>query len=557
MMRAGGVRLSVQRLVRGGSGTQAGGRWLLAIPRGVLRGLRSPRRAFLVVAVLVFVVVAAGAPGRQPAEVGATSTIGVENSWIRVQNIGSADATVEVQYFDESGVVVGRDVCPTEGVCPALRPGEGWTFFQKDNPSLPVGFRGSAVITSDQPLVAILAKDVIRDGKFFLIAGDTLTVGAGSHRLYLPLISNQDGPLSDWNGSFAIQNMSPSVTACVTITYLSNYTDTEVHWDPYNPNLEAVTRLPGCPNGGRPLPPRGSIFRDPDTMGVPPGFTGSVRIDLHTNGDGAPPSRQFISATAETWNKLFNPFSSYRALDEGELGKTVVLPLVDRQVGPDDQWSTYFQLVNKDPEEPAEVSLRFEGWDLGQDPPQFVVKTNTIPVKSARMCFQNSDTYANCLAPGDRLPRRFVGTARLTSTQPIGVVVNRSSDRVDVFTSYRGVRPEDGATRVLLPVLNKNYGPVADRRGWNSWFRVLVADGGAANVEVRYFGRNIPGGEVAYSQQVFREFTVFQDQESVLPDGFAGSAILTSDRPIVALANLSTDVFTGDTDFIYNAISLP
>lgn len=509
------------------------------------------------VAVLLLSAIAVGGPGRQPAEVRAAFTFGVENSWIRVQNIGNGNANIEVDYYDESGRLAGQDVCPTAGVCPALVPGEGWTFFQKDNPSLPAGFRGSAVITSDQPLVAILAKDVIRDGQFFLIAGDTLSLGTGSQRLYLPLVSNQDGPLADWNGRFVIQNMSPSVTACVTITYLSNYTDTEVYWDPYDPNAAGVTRLSGCPMGGRPLPPHGSIFRDPETMGVPAHFTGSVRIDLHTNAQGVPPSRQFISASAETWNRLFNPFSSYRALDESELGNTVVLPLMDREVGPDDQWSTYFQIENKDPDVPANVTLRFEGWDLGQDPPQYVVKTNMILVKSARMCFQNSDTFANCLAPGDRLPRQFVGTARLTSTQPIGVVVNRSSDRVDVFTSYRGVRPEDGATKVLMPVLNKNFGPVGDRRGWNSWFRVLVADGGAATVEVRYFGRNIPGGEVAYGRKIFREFTVFQDQEAILPDGFAGSAILTSDRPIVALANLTTDVFVGDTDLLYNAISLP
>ena len=227
------------------------------------------------VAVLLLSAMAAGGPGRPPAEVRAAFTFGVENSWIRVQNIGTANANIEVDYYDENGRLAGRDVCPTAGVCPALVPGEGWTFFQGQSPSLPPGFRGSAVITSDQPLVAILAKDVIRDGQFFLIAGDTLSLGAGSQRLYIPLVSNQDGPLADWNGRFVIQNMSPTVTACVTITYLSNYTDTEVYWDPYNPKAAGVTRLSGCPMGGRPLPPHGSIFRDPETMGVPARFTGS------------------------------------------------------------------------------------------------------------------------------------------------------------------------------------------------------------------------------------------------------------------------------------------
>lgn len=526
---------------------------LATATRTLVRGLHRPWKVYVGVAVLFLVLLSAGGNPR-PAE--AAYTFGIENSWVRVQNIGQEYASVQVDYYDENGVFAGRDICPTPGVCPALAPGSGWTFFTRDNLSLPTGFKGSAVITTDQPIAAILAKDVFR-AEAFLIAGDSVTVGAGSHRLYLPLVSNQDGPFKDWNGRFVIQNLSDTTTACVTITYLSNYTDSEVHWDPYRPTDSSAARQPGCPQGGRSLPPRGSIFRDPETMGVGQSFTGSVRIDLHTNAQGVPASRQFVAASAETWNRLYNPFSSYRGLDESELDTTILLPLVDREVGPQNQWSTYFQVENKEPSRPADVTLRFEGWDLGKPVPEFVVKQNTLRIVGARMCFQNRDDFANCLAPGDRLPRNFVGTARLTSTQPIGVVVNRSSNLIDVFTSYRGLRPADSANKVLLPVLNKNYGPYAGRNGWNSWFRVLVADGGQANVTVRYYGLDLPGGSISYTKTVFREFTVFQYQEPFLPNGFAGTAVLESNRPIVALANLTTDVFVGDTDLLYNGIPLP
>ena len=43
---------------------------------------------------------------------------------------------------------------------------------------------------------------------------------------------------------------------------------------------------------------------------------------------------------------------------------------------------------------------------------------------------------------------------------------------------------------------------------------------------------------------------------NVIGNGFAGTAILESDRPIVAIADVYTDVFTGDDDFVYNAIPL-
>ncbi len=105
-------------------------------------------------------------------------------------------------------------------------------------------------------------------------------------------------------------------------------------------------------------------------------------------------------------------------------------------------------------------------------------------------------------------------------------------------------------------MLNKNYGPVPGAAaGWNSWFRVMVADGGTAMVTVTYYGLDLPDGSVSYTVPVDREFTVFQFNEN-LPDGFAGTAIISADKPIVALANLYTDVFQGDTDLLYNGIAL-
>ncbi len=484
----------------------------------------------------------------------ASFTFGTENSWIRVQNIGAVAANVTVTYYNEGGSQAGQDGCPTTA-CAAIGPGQGWTFFQEGNPQLPAGYKGSAVVESDQPIVALQAKDVRRNGAF-MVDGNTTTILAGSSKMSLPLIANRDGPQNDWNGRFALQNLSDTVTACVTLTYLSNNTDGEIAWDPYKLGDSTGPKQQGCPNGGRPIPPHGTLFRDPDTFGLPANFTGSVRIETSKNSQNVPAEQQLLTATADTWNSIYNPFASYRAIDNIEMSTTVLLPLVDRQVGPFNGFSTRFQIENKDPSKPAQVTIRFEGYDLDNNL-AFVAKQNTLTVKGARLCFQDRDDYANCLVPGDALPHNFVGTARLTSTQPIGVITSRATRYADTFTNYRAFRPEDGSTKVLLPVLNKNYGPYNGHAGWNSWFRVLVADGGEANVRIRYIGLDLPGGEVSYTMHAQREFTVFQPQEDILPNGFAGTAILESDRPIVALGNLSTDVFTGDTDLLYNGVPLP
>ena len=512
----------------------------------------------LLIGISVLFVLLLASRGEDAVRATGTYSFGVENSWIRIQNIGDADATVDLDYYDEKGKLAGKDTCPSP-TCPPMYPGSGWTFFQGENATLPAGFAGSSIISTDQPVVAVLAKDVRRGSKFS-IAGDTLVGGLGSHRMYLPVTGKYDGPNSDWSGRFVIQNMSDTVTACVTITYLSNYTDSEVAWDPYKPPTSGSPSEPlaGCPNGGMPLEPRGSIFRYPENMVVHDKFTGSVRIDLHTNGKGQTREQQFITATADSWNLNIASFGSYRGFDENELGKEIVLPLVDRQVGPSNSYSTRFFIANKDPAKPATITLRFDGYDLSSSEPwKVITKTNTFTIKGGRMCFQDLDNDANCLASGDKLPFNFVGTARLSSTEPIAVIVDRDTWLYETFTNYRGIRPQDAASRVLLPVLNKNYGALSDwDRGWNSWFRVMVADGGKARVTVTYYGFDLPGGSHSYTVEVDREFTVFQFNEWFLPDGFAGTAIIESDRPIVALANIYTDSFHGDPDVLYNGVSL-
>ena len=519
-------------------------------------------RLILGLATLLYFSFSTGSEPPAATAVGGTNvagsyTFGTENSWIRIQNIGDADANIQLTYYDEQGRAVTGDGCPSPS-CPTMYPGSGWTFFQQYHPGLPLGFQGSAVVTTDQPIVALMAKDVWRDGRFS-IAGDTMTPGPGSHRMYLPVTSKRDGANAEWNGRFVIQNLSETVTACVTITYLGNFADDEVAWEPYKPPSGGRPSNPvaGCPNGGMPLAPRGSIFRHPDSMPVPSAFTGSVRVDLHKNGQGLGPERQFISATADTWNANTSSFSSYRGFDEGELNKEIVLPLIDREVGPRNSYSTRFQIMNRSPSRPAQVTLSIEGYDLSSGEPVYVAKSNTLTIRASRMCYQDRDDENNCLAAGDRLPFNFVGTVRLTSTEPIAAVVLRGTWFNDTFTDYRAIRPQDGARRILLPVLNKHYGAVPRvGNGWGSWFRVMVADGGWANVKVTYYGIDLPGGSVSYTLLVNREFTSFQYAEWLLPAGFAGTAIIESDRPVVALANLFNDLLPGDPDLLYNGISL-
>lgn len=471
--------------------------------------------------------------------------VGTENSWIRVQNMGSQAATVEVQYVNENGTVI------TSETSWPLAPGEGWTFNQAASPNVPKGFLGSAVLISDQPMAVLMAKDSDRGGGWYQAAGETIALNAGSGKLYLPLVTNRDGMFQDWNARFTVLN-SGETTACATLIYTSNVTDSEVHWDPYRPSDSGADRLPGCPNGGMPIPPGGSIFRSWFTMGVGPGFTGSVRIELHKNDRGVAPAQQLVAATADIWNTNTRHFASYRGLTSDEMGTDLVLPLIEREAN--GEWSTDFEIMNSDPSQPATITLDISGWDGSQNPPQFITKHSTFTVQASRMCFQNSDWF-NCLAPGDTLPRNFFdGTARLKSNKPVGVIISRSSNRSEAYVNFRAIRADQAARKYYLPLVDKNALGVFNRTGWHSWVRIITADGGAANITVRYFGGGLPDGQTSYGLSIYRSATIIQPWDNALPASFIGSAVIESDRPIAVIVDVVAGSFPGDPDIMYNGV---
>ena len=470
-----------------------------------------------------------------------------ENSWIRIQNVGGADATIDIKYLSETGQVVAEQTCPAWGVCPYIAPGAGYTFSVRNNPSLPGGFQGSAIITSDQPIAVLLAKDVDGNGGAYQTGGDTVAVNAGSGRLYLPLVVNRDGVAQNWDSRFAIENMG-GTTACAVLVYTGNGTDSEVYRDPV-PSAQAQA---GCSKGGIAIPAGGTLFRSVLTMGVGPSFTGSVRVELVQNDQGTDPSQQYVAATTDVFSTNSHHLSSYSGLTSADMGTSLVLPLIERTA--DGQWSTDFEIMNSDPTKPANVSIRIDGWDANN---QFVSKTTSFGLRASRQCFQDSD-WANCLASGDTLPQGFHdGTAWVTSDQPVGVIVSRSSNQSDDYVSYRGLRTDAAGQQVYLPLVNKNSATGNDRTGWNSWVRVMVVDGGGANLHIRYIDPSLPGGEVAYDTSMYRTATFIQGWEQGLPDGFAGSMIIESDRPIVALGDDTVGPFGGDPDLMYEGVTAP
>jgi len=467
-----------------------------------------------------------------------SSRLGEENSWVRVQNLGGAPATVDVTFYDPAGKAIATDRCPGSG-CAAIPPGSGWSFFQQGFEDLPTGYRGSAYLTVDQPFVAILARDVF-DGNRFRIGGDTLRHAGNTDRQYLPLVQNMDTYVS----RISIENTSEDRAACVAISYYGTGSSAAAVVDPPG-------STPGCPSGGHLLAPRATLLRDETNLPVPLGFDGSAVVSTRPTGSGVAATDQQIAATVDTRERRGPGLATYRALDGSELSRVIALPLADRNASEGQTtWSTRFRIVSERPELPNEVSLLFEGVDgAGAD----VEVEHTITVRGSRTCDQRRTGDSACLPAGESLPATFFGTVRIQSVEPVAVVAQRISAN-GPLADYRGFTAEEAARQVVLPVLNKNFGPFGDARGWNSWFRVFTFDGSQAHVRVIYYSKEFPNGLVDSPVTVDRQRTFRQWEHRRLPDGWVGSAIIISDRPIVAVANLESDVFAGDPVMLYNGI---
>ncbi|TAJ19892.1 MAG: hypothetical protein EPO65_05390 [Dehalococcoidia bacterium] len=498
------------------------------------------RRALAALVLVVAVGVAALAPDHGVAQ---QARLAEENSWLRVQNVGTQPATLDLTFYNRDGSQAAKDGCPKAGVCDAISPGSGRSFFQQTLDALPKGYRGSGYLVGDQPFVAMLARDLIRPDGTLQLGGDSLRLGAGTDRHFLPWVANTSALVS----RITIENTSKDTPACVQIQYFASGGLSATAVDPSGTQGS-------CPSGGEFLAPRASMVRDETSMNAPFGFDGAAIVRTQQTSGGVAASVQQISVAVDTRDRVRAGLSTYRALSSDETSRVVLLPMIDRnteEAGA--SYTTRFRIFSATPGAPNEVTLRFEGRDGagGQ-----VSIESKVTVFGSMTCDQSQATTLGCL-PADRaLPATFTGSVRIQAVEPITVVVQRLSTSGSL-SDYRGFTPGEASRQVVLPVINKNYGPFGGRNGWNSSFRVASFDGSTTYAYIVYYSKQFPRGLFPDSPVPVEGSRTFRPtDERKLPDNWVGSVVIVSDRPVVVVADLRSDVFEGDPEMLYNGVSL-
>ncbi|MEX2373486.1 MAG: hypothetical protein WD800_06745, partial [Dehalococcoidia bacterium] len=258
------------------------------------------RRPRLAAAVILAFALSAFAFGGTPAA-SQVADLGDENSWIRIQNVGTEAAAVELDFYDNAGNLVATDACPSSGNCDALPSGFGRTFFQQTLTSLPNGYRGSAYVTADQPFTALLSRDVLRTDGEFQIAGDALRLGPGASRHALPWVANN----VRYASRIVVQNTSDAQGTCAQIQYYAQGSTSVSVVDPATPSSQ-------CPNGGQYLAPRASWVRDEFSLPVPGGFDGSAVVVAQSASGGASAGSSQMQVSVDTPDRLDAGLAPYR-----------------------------------------------------------------------------------------------------------------------------------------------------------------------------------------------------------------------------------------------------
>jgi len=476
-------------------------------------------------------------PSITAALIGQPYTLGVENTSLWVQNAGLYPASLIVDYYDPDGLRVAQDKVDE------LPPGASAVFDQAEQPDLPHGFAGSAVVTADQPVKTVILK-YIEDGDILSLGGDE-GLSAGFNRLYLPLIYSRFGPDAAWNTRFALQNTSTGTSACVQMTYLSH--DGTVAFS--EPLVDAPAD-PECPNGGLPLPAGGVILRNQANMleELPEQFEGSLIVETVPSGEEE--AAALLAVSADIFNSGRPSFASYRGLgwdpsETSDLSTAVLVPVMFKNFGEYTAWNTKLAISTADPTQTTEVTLTYCCDERLPEPDGSLHKTFVV---------QASTVIDQGLEP--ELPDGFVGSAVITGEQPLAVVQTMASALPDKtsFQAFVGIPQSTASTSVWLPVLYKDSGwkgPLGDAAGWNSWFRLQVANGGTANIQVTYYGNDLDGGSLSFSDSVTGSKTFDQHTDPLLPADFEGAAVITSDQPIAVIAGIWSDAYQGDADALF------
>ena len=431
-------------------------------------------------------------------------------SSIQVMNLGTATANVVVEYYREDGTRIDS---ATHSY--TITVGSSLNIYQPNVPGLPEGFKGSAVVSADQPIAAIGSQQTFyADGSIGNSQYSGFNAQAVGNKFYLPNVNKKFGG-SQWSSRITIQNVTANLVTATITFYNADGTvrDTD------------TVNLPG--NGSATL----TQINDSE---LPDGWLGAAVVEA--TGDVAV-IVDVMSADGRL--ETYNGFTS---------GSTkMYLPTLLINFGAN-QWNSSFQVFNVG-NVSAVVTMTY--YTSGVATPAKVVTTTLPPYQSINRYQPTADSDLG--AP-------WIGSVVIESTQPIVAVGSQSSGAPGkrLASIYNGVA--SGATQAFLPTILRYFGG----SNFVTSFQIMNVGSEPASVTVEYFapGNPTPVMTVRYDGTPGNEPKIapytsvnrYQGHDTALGSGWQGSVRVTSDQPVVVLGSQVGLNRTGDAAGQYNGI---
>ncbi|MGI8927367.1 MAG: hypothetical protein ACR2HN_12095 [Tepidiformaceae bacterium] len=485
---------------------------------------------------------------------------GAENTVINVQNVGTANALIAVEYYNPDGSLVCSKTVTD------VPPGSIRSFYQATEACLAPGFRGVGVVSSDQPIVALEERDILNsaDDKSYSIANAAAT---GGYKLAVPIALNEL-VTHDWNSRIAIVNAG-TVMACVRATHYLQPDVGGTQVGTVGTVVDSPAGLPGCPGGGHPIPAGGQLTYGRVGSGVTqfPAATNNnemaILLEVLNPGDNR------IAANVDIYrsdgNRLLASYTASVINDAApatdDVGTDIIVPFALKSVS--GHYTEIGAMVVAGG--PADVNIQYIGVVEGSGVP--VNHTVTLPgVASVGI----HSIYA---ANESQIPVGFIGYARITSAATVASLVIRGKQTsfrsgIDeaTYAAASGVPADQAGTKWSVPAVFRRFAGGGVYVGYNSEIQVQVADGSTASVTITMLGDPANGcfpiGPFTTTYTVVGSQNFYTNLESAAgpngfgnsaPDCFFGGASITANKPVIVISNMTSDKFpTGDTDAMFN-----
>jgi hypothetical protein len=360
------------------------------------------------------------------------NTYGTYSAALYVQNVNAGNiAHITVKFYDSNGAL---KCTMTDTIDPqAFKP--YWVpTVTCDTGSLPDGWVGGAVVTSDQPIVAVgrphVGTEVMTYDGF----------AEGSLTSYIPMLFKgaYDG---SYNSAFYIQNVNAGNTASITIKYYDSNGELKcTKADTINPLASKGYWVPSATC---------------DTGSLPPGWVGGVIVTSNQPIVGV--GRPHIGTQVTTYNgSTAGSFSSYiPMLFKAAYGGT---------------YNAAFYLQNTNASNQANVTIKYYSSTGVLD----CTKADTIAPLASKGYWVPT---ASC--DSGSLPDGWVGGAVVTSDQPI-MGVGRPHIGAQV-TTYNGFTA--GSVNSFLPMLFKS----AFDGTYNAAFYIQNTENSDAAITIKFY----------------------------------------------------------------------